>query len=148
MWGLIVVHSKQVFHFNEVTLYVGSTFKKRMYCILHYSNIQSKLLKLFVSNSADDIEGSGSGDTVLDFSSVEGRSEGVSGDLVEVWREEHSEWYSELQTWNSLIGRVAESEGAEPLLDPIDLWRDNLSNWADDFATYNMTFYDLCPSRP
>ena len=69
--------------------------------------------------------------------------EGVSGDLVTVWRQEQDDWLSELQIWRDIV-RDEEAEGAEPPFDPSDLWRENLSNWADEFTTYNTTFHELC----
>ena len=78
-----------------------------------------------------------------DVDDVMGGGEGVTGNVVEVWLKEQSDWSDEYQSWKSLIGDT-ESEGVEPPIDPRDLWSENLSNWAGDFSTYNATHYELC----
>ena len=71
-------------------------------------------------------------------------SEGVSGDLVTVWREELDDWAADLEVWQT-HAREPVSEGAESTSDPSDLWMGHLVNWSNSYSSYNTTYYETCP---
>lgn len=60
-----------------------------------------------------------------------------------VWRNEQSDWSTDLEAWKTHI-QDHTPRGVGPYNEASDLWMDNLIVWSTSFAAYNTTYYEIC----